>query len=37
VIGQDDGSEHGEAIGHVEGAVVVVVVDPCQLLTTRLN
>ena len=32
VIGQDDGGEHREAVSHVKGPVVVVVVDPRQLL-----
>lgn len=32
VIGQDDGGEDGEAVAGVEGAVIVVVVDPGQLL-----
>ncbi len=32
VIGQDYSSEDGESISHVERAVVVVVVDSCELL-----
>lgn len=32
VIGQDYGGKDGEAISHVERAVVVVVVDSCELL-----
>lgn len=32
VIGHDDRGEDGEAVGHVQGAVVVVVVDSRQLL-----
>lgn len=32
VISKDDGGEHGEAIGGVERAVIIVVIDPRQLL-----
>lgn len=32
VICQDDGGEHGEAVGSVERAVVIVVIDPRQFL-----
>lgn len=32
VIGEDDGGKHGEAVGGVERAVVIVVIDPRQFL-----
>lgn len=35
VIGQDHGGKHWEPVGSIQGAIVVVVVDPCQLLGTR--
>lgn len=34
VVGQDDSREHWEPVGSVQGAIVIVVVDPCQLLGT---
>lgn len=35
VVGQDHSRKHREPIGSVQGAIVVVVVDPCELLRTR--